>query len=132
MSRSLAALSLQYLSAINMAEWRHANDLDIPDAVYRRLKARAAREGSSAKALILRGVARVLKEQPRTSQRRVTGPIVPSRRPGTMRLDMRGSTSHFFSLYPRLTALKVLAGRHRRRRHGGARVDAEARDRKTA
>ena len=61
--------------------------VDIPDAVYRRLKARAAREGSSAKALIPRGVARVLKEQPRTSQRRVTGPIVPSRRPGTMGLD---------------------------------------------
>ena len=61
--------------------------VDIPDAVYRCLKARAAREGSSAKALILRGVARVLKEQPRTSQRRVTGPVVPSKRPGTMRLD---------------------------------------------
>jgi hypothetical protein len=61
--------------------------VDIPDAVYRRLKARAAREGSSAKALILRGVARVLKEQPRTSRRRVTGPIVRSKRPGTMRLD---------------------------------------------
>ena len=61
--------------------------VDIPDAVYRRLKARAAREGSSAKALILRGVARVLKEQPQTSERRVTGPIVPSKRPGAMRLD---------------------------------------------
>jgi hypothetical protein len=61
--------------------------VDIPDAVYRRLKARAAREGSTAKALILRGVARVLKDQPRPSQRRVTGPIVPSKRPGTMRLD---------------------------------------------
>jgi hypothetical protein len=61
--------------------------VDIPDAVYRRLKARAAREGSSAKALILRGVARVLKEQPRTSHRRVTGPIVPFKRPGTKRLD---------------------------------------------
>ena len=60
--------------------------VDIPDAVYRRLKARAASEGSSAKALILRGVARVLKE-PRGSQRRVTRPIVPSKRPGTMRLD---------------------------------------------
>ena len=61
--------------------------VDIPDAVYRRLKARAASEGSSAKALILRGVVGVLKEKPRTSQRRVTGPIVPSKRPGAMRLD---------------------------------------------
>ena len=61
--------------------------VDIPDAVYRRLKARAASEGSSVKALILRGVARVLEEKPRTSHRRVTGPIVPSKRPGTLRLD---------------------------------------------
>ena len=61
--------------------------VDIPDAVYRRLKARAAREGSSAKALILRGVAGVLKEKSRPSQRRVRGPIVPSKRPGALRLD---------------------------------------------
>ena len=61
--------------------------VDIPDAVYRRLKARAASEGSSAKALILRGVERVLKETQRRPQRRVTGPIVPSKRPGAMRLD---------------------------------------------
>ena len=61
--------------------------VDIPDVVYRRLKARAASEGSSAKALILRGVARVLTEKPRPSQRRVAGPIVPSKRPGAMRLD---------------------------------------------
>ena len=61
--------------------------VDIPDAVYRRLKERAASEGSTAKALILRGVAGVLKEKPRTSQGPVTGPIVPSKRPGTMRLD---------------------------------------------
>ena len=61
--------------------------VDIPDAVYRRLKARAATEGSSAKALILRGVARVLKEEPRRFQRPVTCPIVPSKHPGSMRLD---------------------------------------------
>jgi hypothetical protein len=61
--------------------------VDIPDAVYSRLKARAASEGSSAKALILRGVARVLTEKPRTSRRRATRPIVPSKRPGAMRLD---------------------------------------------
>jgi len=61
--------------------------VDIPEPLYRRLKARAASEGSSAKALILRGVAGVLKEKPRASQRRVTGPIVPSKRPGAMRLD---------------------------------------------
>ena len=39
--------------------------VDNPDALYRRLKARAASEGSSAKALILRGVA-VPQMQPQT------------------------------------------------------------------
>jgi antitoxin FitA-like protein len=66
---------------------RMRTTVDIPDPVYRRLKARAASEGRSAKALILRGVEQVLKEKPRTSSRRVTGPIVPSKRPGTLHLD---------------------------------------------
>ena len=61
--------------------------VDIPDAVYRRLKTRAASEGSSAKALILRGVEQVLKAKGRTSTRRVALPIVRSRRPGTVRID---------------------------------------------
>jgi hypothetical protein len=33
---------------------------DIPDGMYRQLKSRAAREGSSTRALILRGVKEVL------------------------------------------------------------------------
>jgi hypothetical protein len=61
--------------------------VDIPDPLYRRLKARAASEGSSAKTLILRGVERVLKEKPRISSRRVTAPIMRSKRPGTLHLD---------------------------------------------
>ena len=61
--------------------------VDIPDPVYRRLKARAAREGRSAKELILRGVEQVLKVEPRSSDRRVKLPIVPSKRPGTVHLD---------------------------------------------
>ncbi len=61
--------------------------VDIPDPVYRRLKSRAAGEGSSAKELILRGVARVLKEGRRKSPRRVKLPIVRSKRPGTLELD---------------------------------------------
>ena len=36
--------------------------MDIPDPVYRRLKTRAANEGSSAKELILRGVEKVSSE----------------------------------------------------------------------
>jgi len=55
--------------------------------VYRRLKSRAASEGSSAKELILRGVEQVLKESKRKSRRRVKLPIVRSKRPGTVQLD---------------------------------------------
>ncbi len=61
--------------------------VDIPNPVYRRLKSRAAREGSSAKDLILRGVERVLKENPRKSRRRVKLPILRSRRPGMLELN---------------------------------------------
>ncbi len=61
--------------------------VDIPDLVYRRLKSRAASEGSSAKELILRGVERVLKEGRRKGRKRVKLPIVRSKRPGTVSLD---------------------------------------------
>jgi len=61
--------------------------VDIPGPVYRRLKTRAASEGSTAKELILRGVERVLKERKHRSRRRVRLPIVQSRRPGTVKLD---------------------------------------------
>ena len=61
--------------------------VDIPDPVYRRLKSRAASEGSSAKELILRGVEQVLKASRRKSRRRVRLPVVRSKRPGKVRLD---------------------------------------------
>jgi len=61
--------------------------VDIPDAMYRRLKTRAAREGSSAKALILRGVEQLLGMRRRTSRRRVALPIVRSSRPGALKID---------------------------------------------
>lgn len=61
--------------------------VDIPDTAYRRLKSRAASEGSSAKELILRGVEQVLKESPRKRRWRVKIPIVRSKRPGTVELD---------------------------------------------
>ncbi|HTS13576.1 MAG TPA: hypothetical protein VMH00_15770 [Candidatus Limnocylindrales bacterium] len=61
--------------------------VDIPDPVYRRLKSRASREGSSAKELILRGVQRLLKDRPRRSRRRVKLPIIRSKRPGTLDLN---------------------------------------------
>lgn len=61
--------------------------IDIPDAMYRRLKARAAREGRPAKALILRGVELVLKADAATIGERVRLPLVVSKRPGKLRID---------------------------------------------
>jgi predicted CopG family antitoxin len=61
--------------------------IDIPDPVYRRLRSRAASEGSSAKDLILRGVQQVLKERKRKAFRKITLPIIRSKQPGTLELD---------------------------------------------
>ena len=61
--------------------------VDIPDRMYRQLKSRAAREGSSTRALILRGVKEVLKSERRESGVPVSLPIVRSKRPGTVVLD---------------------------------------------
>jgi hypothetical protein len=61
--------------------------VDIPDPVYRRLKSRAARDGSSAKELILRGVQLLLKDTPRKSRKRVKLPLIKSKHPGTLDLD---------------------------------------------
>lgn len=59
----------------------------IPDQLYRRLKGRAAREGRSAKELILRGVEQILTHDRRSPGRRVTLPLIRSKRPGTVTLD---------------------------------------------
>jgi hypothetical protein len=62
--------------------------IDIPDPVYRRLKSHAAREGSSAKKLILRGVEQILRRKGvKSSRKRVKLPIVRSKRPGSVHLD---------------------------------------------
>lgn len=61
--------------------------VDIPDAIYRRLKSRAASEGRSTEALILRGVNEVLRTTRRKTARKVSLPIVRSKRPGTVELD---------------------------------------------
>ena len=61
--------------------------IDIPDAVYRRLKARAAAEGRAAKTLILQGVEQVLASQKSVNSRPVTLPLVKSKRPGAIRID---------------------------------------------
>ena len=59
--------------------------VDIPDSLYRRLKSKAAREGSSVKRIILNTVEKELAggERKRGSLKL---PVVRSKRPGTLRL----------------------------------------------
>jgi Ribbon-helix-helix protein, copG family len=61
--------------------------VDIPDPLYRELKGKAAKEGRSVKELILRSVEQELKSRRDRATRRVSLPIVPSRRPGTLDMD---------------------------------------------
>ena len=61
--------------------------VDIPDPLYRELKGKAADEGRSVKELILRGVEGELQLIPRKRGRRVSLPLVRSKRPGAVRLD---------------------------------------------
>jgi len=61
--------------------------VDIPDALYRELKSKAATEGRSVKDMILRGVEDELQANPKRRGRRVSLPIVRSKRPGSLRLD---------------------------------------------
>jgi hypothetical protein len=61
--------------------------VDIPDAVYRRLKVRAATEGRSVKELILRSVVADLGTKGPKRGRRVRLPIVRSKQPGSLHLD---------------------------------------------
>ena len=61
--------------------------VDIPDVVYRRLKAQAASEGCSVRALILRGAEQLLDVKRHAPVCRVSLPIVRSRRPGSLNID---------------------------------------------
>jgi hypothetical protein len=61
--------------------------IDIPDALYRELMATAAREKRSVEELILRSVETMLLLRETKKGRRVTFPIVRSKRPGSLRID---------------------------------------------
>jgi len=61
--------------------------VDIPDSLYRSLKSKAASEGRTIKELILRSVEIELQMIPPQRRRRVTLPLVRSKRPGTVVLD---------------------------------------------
>jgi hypothetical protein len=61
--------------------------VDIPDALYRELKSKAAREKRSVKELILRSVEVELRPRSKKRTRRVISPLVPSKAPGTLDID---------------------------------------------
>ena len=61
--------------------------VDIPDPVYRQLKAKAANEGRSVKDLILRGVEHELGTTAKKRKHRVVVPIIKSKQPGKLELD---------------------------------------------
>ena len=60
--------------------------IDIPDPTYRRLKAKAAAEGRSVKALLLDAADAALAPAAKTATVRVRLPLVESNRPGTLAL----------------------------------------------
>ena len=61
--------------------------VDIPDATYRLLKSRAAAEGETVKALLLRGAESVLRQPPKQSSRRLLRPILNAGKPGSLQID---------------------------------------------
>ena len=61
--------------------------VDIPDPLYRKLKSRAARERRSVKDLILRGAEDELQARRKKAKRKISLPLIRSKRPGTVRLD---------------------------------------------
>jgi len=61
--------------------------VDIPDSLYRELRSKAAREERSVKELILRSVELELRPPSKKRARRVTFPLLPSKKPGTLDID---------------------------------------------
>jgi hypothetical protein len=60
--------------------------VDIPDAKYRQLKSRAAAEGTSVKAIVLRGVEIVLAEQEPKRRKKRRLPVIKSKGTGVIDL----------------------------------------------
>ena len=61
--------------------------VDVPDALYQQLKAKAARERLSIKKFILKSVESEVCSRSKKKGRRVTLPLIHSKRPGTLKLD---------------------------------------------
>lgn len=61
--------------------------VDIPDPIYRQLKSKAALRGCSVKELILGSVKRELNGgEAKRPKGRASFPLIPSRKPGSLRL----------------------------------------------
>jgi hypothetical protein len=60
--------------------------VDIPDALYRELKGKAAREGRSVKDIVLHAVQLEIRADPKKVTRR-RAPVIKSKKPGTLFLD---------------------------------------------
>ncbi len=58
--------------------------VDLPAPLYRELRERAAKEGTTIKALLVEGADRVLRPKTGATRRRVTEAIVKSKHPGTL------------------------------------------------
>ena len=62
--------------------------VDIPDPIYRRLKASAALRGCSVRQLILESVATELEDRTQDVQaKRISLPLIKSKRPGSLKLS---------------------------------------------
>jgi hypothetical protein len=68
--------------------------IDIPDEIHARLKARAKEEGTTMRAIILRGInAELRRESPPVRpdrRKRHDFPLICSKRPGTLKLGEEG------------------------------------------
>ncbi len=60
--------------------------IDIPDATYRELKTKAAREGKTVRELVLRGVEQALTAGNERPVRKFELPLIRSSQPGTLNL----------------------------------------------
>jgi hypothetical protein len=60
--------------------------IDLPDALFRELKAAAADRGTSLKNLVRSAVETEIRKSDRRMRRRVKAPMLPSKRPGSLRL----------------------------------------------
>ena len=61
--------------------------IDIPDRLFRRIKALAVIKGITLKEFITRAIMRELNEKREThNKNRITGPLVPSHTPGSLTL----------------------------------------------